>query len=267
MARPPIIVQIPSPESWMSFFSSLTKILLPATVAVAAISVGCSESEGIPCDTDGDCFQTEACSDGYCVLLEGSNSRNDEDGSNDQDGGDNQNQNNGGSQSCEYGFPCSSGIDSLDEGDGYHLRPGGDEELIFGCDHQGFHSEEVVVSEVHSCSGTTHHFLTPILECDDREFSVEVELIPLDEACPIDEFGDVEFEYVEPMVECGDSQTHDYCYHVDRPEHGGYRWTAEVPSVSSSTSNYEFPAEFWLTPDEGASFRYEVRARAYDGTM
>lgn len=239
----------------MNWSSKIGAVWLVWAVLLGWLSAGCLEGDRIPCDLNRHCFENERCVGGVCVLQEEAENGNAFNGGN----GNFQNNANGEvDDECRIQFPCVSGIDEFDSRNSYLMSPGGDGDLNFGCSGGEFQTEPDILDDVKICSDD-HRYLFYTNHCDDREFILEVEVIPLDDQCSAVELADFEFELTGGVGDCADEPSDNYCYHSSRPDHGGILWEGQVPKISQPSTFY--PA-LDVKPHQDASFTYRVEARA-----
>ena len=248
---------------------------------------GCSGAASEPCDTTDDCFQGEFCDDGICQSNDapgnGDNNghsdaghddttdvENDDkkdsadNGADDTGGADGGNGGGGTTDACRFSesgeLSCDDELDDLRGFDGIVLTP--DEE---GCSHFGcsgppceeeFMGGQLEPIEAQICPEQEETVMADIRACADHPMAVHIELRPLEESCLIDEWMDVEFSQHSP--ECDSSeQIQPRCHHVERPAHGGYKWT-EVFQADSNQASRLHRSGFHIDTETDAYFPYQI---------
>lgn len=169
-------------------------------------------------------------------------------------------------EECVAEFPCDDNVNdpSLYEMTGLIIEPVDEEHDEFACPTSAESGEFVDQTpeplEVRSCPDEEQRFRVNVRPCTDQVFVAEVELTPLNEACPLTDWKEVWFA-TTGFPEC-ESAGEANCYISESPEHGGHRWQVNFAEDSSPITT---AIRFAVTAESGASFPYEVRVDFENG--
>lgn len=219
--------------------------VLVVFVWLCALAISaCSGSEAASCDHHKDCFTDEICDDGYCRIME-----------------QNQSSEIDRYAQCVPEAGCERLVDAAVVGPGgLIIAPEDDNIFSFGCpsesDEVDFMGGSPDRIEAHICSDDRHFYRLRTETCDTRNFIVEIELVPSEAACPVDELGDVVLSIgLASAPEC-DSETTTECWVAEDAPEGGHRWTVYFDAPWFEPDYVPLDLTIW--PDDERSFPYEL---------
>lgn len=164
---------------------------------------------------------------------------------------------------CPAQFPCDSGLDeSVTTPTGYVIEPEAGDESAFGC---AMGQSELIDDvpaplEVQSCSGSLQRFRTYGRHCEGRDFVIEVEISPIEPACPLDEVHLEESWFVVEEFPFCESASEGNCRTEEFLENGGIRWAARFSGQSHTATR---AVRFALEAGADYSFPYQVELNVY----